>query len=232
MSDSFATPWTEAHQFPLSMGFLRQEYWMRLHFLLQGIFLTQGLNLYLLYWQANSLPLSHLKSLPIHNQHILPLRIFLWILQETIVVCSKQRFSSVHFSCSVMSDSLPPHGLQHARPPCPSPTPRVHSNTCPLSWWCHPTISSSFVPFSSHHQFKFVLSQVDTQEYHIFSRKWQPTAVLLPGKSHGWRSLAGYSPWGQRVGRDWVTSLSFFGKWRFVFRIYKVFTDIYSRWYT
>ena len=56
---------------------------------------------------------------------------------------------SVQFSHSVMSDCLPPHGLQHARPPCPSPTPVVHSNSCPLSWWCHPTISSSVVPFSS-----------------------------------------------------------------------------------
>jgi len=56
---------------------------------------------------------------------------------------------SVQFSRSVMSDSLQPHGLQHARPPCPSPTPRVYSNSCPLSQWCHPTISSSVIPFSS-----------------------------------------------------------------------------------
>ena len=48
-----------------------------------------------------------------------------------------------------MSDSLPPHELQHTRPPCPSPTPGVHPNPCPSSWWCHPTISSSVVPFSS-----------------------------------------------------------------------------------
>jgi len=48
-----------------------------------------------------------------------------------------------------MSNSLQPHGLQHARPPCPSPTPRVYSNSSPLSWWCHPTISSSVIPFSS-----------------------------------------------------------------------------------
>ena len=60
--------------------------------------------------------------------------------------------SSVQFSHSVVSDSLQPHGLQHARPPCPSPTPRVYSNSCPLSQWCHPTISSSVIPFSSHFQ--------------------------------------------------------------------------------
>ena len=59
------------------------------------------------------------------------------------------QFSSVQFSQSVMSDSLQPHELQHARSPCPSPTPGVHSNSCPLSQWCHPTISSSVVPFSS-----------------------------------------------------------------------------------
>ena len=53
------------------------------------------------------------------------------------------------FSPLVMSDSLWPHGLQHARPFCPSPTPGVYSNSCPLSWWCHPTISSSVIPFSS-----------------------------------------------------------------------------------
>ena len=54
-------------------------------------------------------------------------------------------FQSVQFSHSVMSDSLQPHGQQHTRPPSPSPTPRVYSNSCPLSWWCHPTISSSVV---------------------------------------------------------------------------------------
>ena len=58
-------------------------------------------------------------------------------------------FSSVQFSLSVMSDSLRPHGLQHTRPPCLSPTPGVYSKSCPLSRWCHPTISSSVIPFSS-----------------------------------------------------------------------------------
>ena len=55
----------------------------------------------------------------------------------------------LQFSCSVLSDSLRLHGLQHARLPCPLPTPRVCSNSCPLGWWCHLTISSSVVPFSS-----------------------------------------------------------------------------------
>ena len=55
---------------------------------------------------------------------------------------------SNQISCSVVSDSLWPHESQHARPPCPSPTPRVYWNSCPLSRWCHPTISSSLIPFS------------------------------------------------------------------------------------
>ena len=59
-------------------------------------------------------------------------------------------YLGLQFSCSVMSDSLRPHGLQHTRPPCPSPTPRAYSNSCSLSQWCHATISSSVVPFSSH----------------------------------------------------------------------------------
>ena len=59
------------------------------------------------------------------------------------------QFSSVQFSCSVMSDSLRSHGPKHTRPPCLSPIPEVYSNLCPSSWWCHPTISSSVVPFSS-----------------------------------------------------------------------------------
>ena len=58
------------------------------------------------------------------------------------------KFSSVHFSCSVVSDSLWLHGLQHSRLPCPSPALGACSNSCPLSQWCHPTISSSVIPFS------------------------------------------------------------------------------------
>ena len=62
------------------------------------------------------------------------------------------QFSSVQFSRSVMSDCLWPHESKHARPPCPSPTPGVHSDSRPLSQWCHPAISSSVVPFSSSPQ--------------------------------------------------------------------------------
>ena len=69
-------------------------------------------------------------------------------IQKTEIMASGP-ISSVQFSYSVVSDSLQPHGLQHARLPCPSPTPRACSNSCSLGWWCHPTISSSVIPFSS-----------------------------------------------------------------------------------
>ena len=66
-----------------------------------------------------------------------------------VIIGDYKQFSSVQFSHLVMSDSLRPHELQHARPPCPSPTTGVHPTSCPLSQWCHPTISSSVVLFSS-----------------------------------------------------------------------------------
>ena len=78
----------------------------------------------------------------------------------------KQWLSSAQFNCSVMFKSLQPHGLQHARFPCPSPTLTVYSNSCPLSWWCHPTISSSVIPFSCLQSFptsgSFSMSQFFT----------------------------------------------------------------------
>ena len=64
-------------------------------------------------------------------------------------VLSHFHFSSIQFSHSVVSDSLQPHESQHARPPCPSQPPRVYSNSCPSSWWCHPAISPSVIPFFS-----------------------------------------------------------------------------------
>ena len=65
------------------------------------------------------------------------------------MLTTQNQISSVQFSHSVVSDSLRPHEPQHTRPPCPSPAPGVYPNSCPLSQWCHPTISSSIIPFSS-----------------------------------------------------------------------------------
>ena len=78
------------------------------------------------------------------------------------------KFSSVQFSSVAQScptDSLRPYGLQHARPPCPSPTPGVYPNSCPLSWWCHPTISSSVVSFSSHIQSFPASGSIQTSQF-------------------------------------------------------------------
>ena len=98
---------------------------------------------------------------------------------------------SVQFSHSVMSDSLRPHELQHVRPHCLSPTPGVHPNPCPLSWWCHPTNSSSVVPFSSRLQSfpasgSFQMSQLFYQVAKVLefqlqhqSFQWTPRTDLL-----------------------------------------------------
>ena len=83
-------------------------------------------------------------------------------------------FKLLLFSCLVMPDSLWPHGLQHVRLPCPSPSPRVDSNSCPLSWWCHSTVSSSVTPFSSFPQ--SVKSQepfISVHWTHCFSSIWR-----------------------------------------------------------
>ena len=96
-------------------------------------------------------------------------------------------FSSVQFSRSMVSDSLQPHGLQQTRLPCPSPTPRAYSNSCPLSWWCHLTISSSVVPFSSRLQSfpasgSFQMSQFFTSggpKYWSFSFSISPSSEYL-----------------------------------------------------
>ena len=110
------------------------------------------------------------------------------------------RFSSVQFSCLVVSDSLQPYGLQHTRPPCPSPTPGVYPNSCPLSWWCHPTISSSVIPFSSHPQSfpvsgSYQMSQLfasDGQSIGSFGFNISPSnenSELFPLGLIGWISL-------------------------------------------
>ena len=98
-------------------------------------------------------------------------------------------FRSVQFSRSVVSDSLWPHEPQHARLPCPSPTPRVHSDSCPSSQWCHPAISSSVVPFSSCSQSLPALESFPMSQ--LFTWGGQSTGVsalasFLPKKSQGW----------------------------------------------
>ena len=80
-------------------------------------------------------------------------------------------FSLVQFSCSVVSDILRPHGSQHARPPCSSSNPRVHSDSCPSSQWCHPTISSSVIPFSSFPQ-SFSASESFPMSQLILRMRW------------------------------------------------------------
>ena len=117
----FVRPWTIALWAPLSMRFSRQEYWCELQYPPLGDLPDQG---------SNQCLLRLLHSLMLRSPGNL-------------------QVVSVQFSRSVVCDSLDPLELQHTRPPCPSPAPRVYSNSCPLSQWCHPTISSSVVPFSS-----------------------------------------------------------------------------------
>ena len=116
---------------------------------------------------------------------------------SAVVNVMSKSLSSVQFSCSVMSDSLRPHESQHTRPPCPSPTLGVHSNSCPSSQWCHPAISSSVVPFSSCPQFlpasgSFPMSR-------LFAWGGQSIGVsalasVLPMSTHDWSSL-GWTDW-------------------------------------
>ena len=107
------------------------------------------------------------------------------------------QFSSVHFSCSVVSDSLQLHEPQHARPASPSPNPRVYSNSCWLSQWCHPTISSSVIPFSSHLQ-SFPESR-SFQISELFASGGQSIGVsastsVLPRNNQDWSPL-GWTSW-------------------------------------
>ena len=106
-------------------------------------------------------------------------------------------FQSVQFSHSVMSDSLRPHESQHARPPCPSPTPRVHSNSRPSSQWCHPAISSSVIPFSSCPQSlpaweSFTMSQLFAWGGHSIGVS--TLASFLPMNTQDWYPL-GWTGW-------------------------------------
>ena len=101
----------------------------------------------------------------------------------------KKSFSSVQFSRSVMSDSLWPHESQHTRPPCPSPTPRVQSDSCPSSQWWHPAISSSVIPFSSCPQSLPASGSFPVSQLIVWGGQSigvSALALFLPKKSQGW----------------------------------------------
>ena len=109
---------------------------------------------------------------------------------------SMQSLSSVQFSHSVVSNSLRRHESQHARPPCPSPTPGVYSDPCRLSWWCHPAISSSVVPFSRLQSFlasgSFQMSQLFTSGGQIIGVS--DSTSVLPMNTQDWSPL-GWTGW-------------------------------------
>ena len=205
----FVTPWTVAHQAPLSMGILHMENTgVGCHALFQRIFPTQGSNpglsiaggLFTSWARRKALTIS--QSLPkfMFIALVMPSsHLILWcpfLLLHSIYLSFRDFSSSVHFSHSVVSNSLWLHGLQHSRLPCPSPTPGVYSNLCPLSLWCHATISS-FVPFSSCLQScpasgSFQMSQ-------LFPSGGQSIGVsasgsVLPMNIHDWFPL-GWTGW-------------------------------------
>ena len=128
-------------------------------------------------------------GVPTGSSNITGPKLSSWSCPTNLFSYSLSHLSSVQFSCSVVSDSLQPHESQHARPPCPLPTPGVHSDSRPSSQWCHRAISSSVIPFSSCPQSlpaseSFLMSQ-------LFAWGSQSTGVsalasVLPKKSQGW----------------------------------------------
>ena len=119
------------------------------------------------------------------------------IISSLSVLRGKVFILSVQFSRSVVSDSLWPRGLQHSRPPCPSPTPGTYSKSCPSCWWCHPTISSSVVPFSSCFQSfpasgSFQMSQLFTSGEQSIGVS--ALASVLPMNIQDWFPL-GWTGW-------------------------------------
>ena len=187
----FATPWAVAHQAPLSIGLSKQKYWSGESSSPPGDLIDTGIDKCLL-------SLLHWQAGS-------------WPL-------SPFQFS---FSRSVMPNSLQPHESQHARPPCPSATPGVHPNSCPLSRWCHPSISSSVVPFSSCPQ-SFPASG-SFQMSQLFAWGGQSIGVsastsVLPMNTQDWAPL-GWTGWislqskglSRVFSNNTVQKLQFFG---------------------
>ena len=146
-----------------------------------------------------------MQTLHYHSLLILNKPTFTGEISDTLFISGQQTHircrtvSSVQFSRSDMSNSLGPHGLQYARLPCPSPTPGTYSNSCPLSWWCHPTISSSVVPSPpafnhSQHQglFQWVSSShqmAKVLEFHLQHSSSNEYSELISFRMTGWISL-------------------------------------------
>ena len=113
------------------------------------------------------------------------------------IILIKIQFSSVHFSHPVVSDSLQPRESQHTRPPCPSPTPGVYWNSGPLSQWCHPTISSSVVPFSSCPQSLLASGSFPMSQHFAWGGQGigvSASSSVLPMNTQGWSPL-GWTGW-------------------------------------
>ena len=187
----FVTLQTVAHQIPLSMEFSRQEYWSGFPFTFPGGLSDPGIK-----------PASPALAGGFFTN---------WATWEAHL--NSIQFSSVQISRSVMSDSLWPHESQHTRPPCPSPSPGVHSNSRPSSQWCHPAISFSVVPFSScppslPASESFPISQ-------LFAWGGQSTGVsasasVLPKNTQGWSPL------------EWTGWISLQSKW--LSRVFSIFS--------
>ena len=125
-----------------------------------------------------------------HTLYFMPMGLFIFTAWINIPV-------SVQFSCSVLSNSMWPHGLQHIRHPCPSPTPGAYSNSCQSCWWCRPTLSSSAVPFSSRLQSfpasgSFPMSQFFTSGDQSIGVS--ASASVLPMDIQNWSPL-GWTGW-------------------------------------
>ena len=127
--------------------------------------------------------------LPLLCPQVHSLRPYLHSFPANRSISTFYQLSSVQFSCSVVSDSLRPHESQHARPLCPSPTPGVHSNSCPSSWWCHPTISSSVIPFSHLQSFPASGSFPMSQFFALGGQSIgvSASALVFPVTIQGWK---------------------------------------------
>ena len=179
--DLTESPWTVAYQAPLFMGFPRlKNTGVGCHFLLQGLF--PGMEPVSL---ASPALVGRFFTTELLGKPPTVLLQSKQLVVDCFLIIILLQFSSVQFSNSVVSDSLRPHESQHTRPPCPSPSPGVHSNSRPSSQWCHPAISSSVVPFSSCPQSlpaseSFPMSQLCMR----WPKYWSFSFSIIPSKEH------------------------------------------------